>query len=192
MSVLLSTAYLDEAERCDEVVLLHEGRVLHAGPPSSLTATMQGRAFAVTAGRSSKRELLAGVAALPGVIDSVIQSDHVRVVTAQAQVPDLDALRASWPAIRIEPLPPRFEDGFIARLRETGRSAHERTEHPATPEVGSSRKRISGSWSRAAPSANRCLKPRGSSLLLRSACEPRPKASSAHSMRAVRRAPLRP
>ena len=35
MSVLLSTAYLDEAERCDEVILLHEGEVLGQGPPRS-------------------------------------------------------------------------------------------------------------------------------------------------------------
>jgi ABC-type multidrug transport system ATPase subunit len=33
MSVLLSTAYLDEAERCAEVVLLHEGKVLDQGSP---------------------------------------------------------------------------------------------------------------------------------------------------------------
>ena len=33
MTVLLSTAYLDEAERCDEVILMHEGEVLGQGPP---------------------------------------------------------------------------------------------------------------------------------------------------------------
>src|SRR5512135_927446 len=43
MSVLLSTAYLDEAERCAEVILLHEGRVLDQGPPGAMTARMAGR-----------------------------------------------------------------------------------------------------------------------------------------------------
>ena len=36
MSVLLSTAYLDEAERCDEVVLMHKGKVLGQAPPADL------------------------------------------------------------------------------------------------------------------------------------------------------------
>ncbi len=46
-SVLLSTAYLDEAERCDEVVLLHEGRLLAQGKPAELRETMRGRTYDV-------------------------------------------------------------------------------------------------------------------------------------------------
>jgi ABC-2 type transport system ATP-binding protein len=118
MSVLLSTAYLDEAERCDEVVLLHDGSVLAAGEPARLTERMHGRAFAVTA-PVSKRDVLARVSALPGVIDGVIQADHVRVVTERAQTPDIGALLRVFPAARIAPVPPRFEDGFVALLRET-------------------------------------------------------------------------
>ena len=45
MSVLLSTAYLDEAERCDEVVLLHKGTVLGQGTPASFSDPMQGRTW---------------------------------------------------------------------------------------------------------------------------------------------------
>ena len=41
-SVLLTTAYLDEAERCDDVVLLHEGRLLDQGAPAVLRETMRG------------------------------------------------------------------------------------------------------------------------------------------------------
>ena len=42
MSVLLSTAYLDEAERCDEVVLLHEGEVLGQGRPPASAQPLRG------------------------------------------------------------------------------------------------------------------------------------------------------
>ncbi len=117
MSVLLSTAYLDEAERCDDVVLLHDGSVLAAGEPAALTARMQGRAYALTAPGANKRDVLARASALPGVIDGVIQADHVRLVTEQAQAPDIGALLAAFPGARIEPVPPRFEDGFVALLR---------------------------------------------------------------------------
>ena len=42
VTVLFSTAYLDEAERCDTVLLLHEGRLLGSGPPAGFTAEMDG------------------------------------------------------------------------------------------------------------------------------------------------------
>ncbi len=117
MSVLLSTAYLDEAERCDEVTLLHEGRVLDAGAPAALTARLQGRAFALTAPGASKRDVLAHASALPGVIDSVVQAEHVRLVTEEPRAPDIAALLPALPAARIEAVAPRFEDGFVALLR---------------------------------------------------------------------------
>jgi ABC-2 type transport system ATP-binding protein len=45
IGVLWSTAYLDEAERCGEVYLLNEGKMLFSGPPGDLTDRMQGRSF---------------------------------------------------------------------------------------------------------------------------------------------------
>ena len=47
MSVLLSTAYLDEAERCDEVVILYEGRVLGQGTPADFITRQTGRTYTV-------------------------------------------------------------------------------------------------------------------------------------------------
>jgi ABC-2 type transport system ATP-binding protein len=45
VSILLTTPYLDEAERCDRVVLLHQGRLLDWSTPAGLIATLQGRVF---------------------------------------------------------------------------------------------------------------------------------------------------
>ena len=47
LTILMATPYLDEAERCGRVVLLHEGRVLAIGPPGSLQRTLSGRLFEV-------------------------------------------------------------------------------------------------------------------------------------------------
>ena len=41
-AVVAATSYLDEAERAESVLLLHDGRVLAAGPPASITATVPG------------------------------------------------------------------------------------------------------------------------------------------------------
>src|SRR5262249_14525291 len=45
LTVVWSTAYLDEAELCDEVLLLNEGRLLFAGKPSALTVRVKDRCF---------------------------------------------------------------------------------------------------------------------------------------------------
>jgi ABC-2 type transport system ATP-binding protein len=116
MTVLFSTAYLDEAERCDGVLLIHEGRLLGSGPPSDFTAEVAGRSFFATA-NIGRRRLQARLAQTPGIIDAVIQGGRVRVVTAAAVAPDSGPLEQDLPGLAFVPTAPRFEDSFIARLR---------------------------------------------------------------------------
>ena len=116
-TVLFSTAYLDEAERCDAVLLMHEGRLLGSGPPGAFTAEMTGRSFFADAGLG-RRRLQARLAEAPGVIDAVIQGSRVRVVTAAAAPPDPAALVDDAPDLALTPTAPRFEDSFVARLRQ--------------------------------------------------------------------------
>ncbi len=114
-TVLLSTAYLDEAERCQEVILMHQGKVLEAGPPGEFTATMAGRSFLVTSPQLSKRQLQRELAAAPPVLDALIQGEGVRVVTRQKGEPDLTGLE-DGAGLKVEPVPPRFEDSFVDML----------------------------------------------------------------------------
>jgi ABC-2 type transport system ATP-binding protein len=123
VSVLLSTAYLDEAERCDEVVLLHDGQVLGQAAPGEFSAGMNGRTYSVAAPGMSKRALQARLLRLPEAVDAVIQGDRVRLVTQTAQGPDLAALLPDVGGVVAEPVPPRFEDGFVALLRARGSQA---------------------------------------------------------------------
>jgi ABC-2 type transport system ATP-binding protein len=113
-TVLFSTAYLDEAERCDHVWLLHEGRLLGSGPPKEFSAEMAGRSFYV-ASSAGRRALQARLAGAPGVIDSVIQGGRVRVVTTEARPPDTAGL-ADLPDLIVTAASARFEDSFVARL----------------------------------------------------------------------------
>jgi ABC-2 type transport system ATP-binding protein len=130
-TVLFSTAYLDEAERCDAVLLLHEGRLLGSGPPGMFTAEMAGRSF-FAAARLGRRPLQARLARTPGVIDAVIQGSRVRVVTASAEPPAPGALLTEVPDFTLTPTPPRFEDSFVARLR-IGRADHRPAADAASP-----------------------------------------------------------
>jgi ABC-type multidrug transport system ATPase subunit len=45
MTVLVSTPYMDEAERCSRVGLLHAGRLLLEGPPLELLARTGAQTF---------------------------------------------------------------------------------------------------------------------------------------------------
>ena len=116
MTVLFSTAYLDEAERCGSVLLLHEGRLLGSGSPGAFTAEMEGRSFIASASLA-RRRLQARLAAVPGIIDAEIQGSRVRVVTAEAVPLVAAGLIAEAPDLVLTPTPPRFEDSFVARLR---------------------------------------------------------------------------
>lgn len=73
MSVLLSTAYLEEAQRCDEVILLHEGRVLGQGAPEDFSRRMADHGYAVTAQGVKKRVLQERLSDASRVVDAVIQ-----------------------------------------------------------------------------------------------------------------------
>jgi len=67
----------------------------------------------------------------------VIQADHVRLVTEQPQQPEIGTLLAASSSARIEPIAPRFEDGFVALLRKTrGRPAQAAVQPPAPPQRG--------------------------------------------------------
>jgi ABC-2 type transport system ATP-binding protein len=115
-TVLLSTAYLDEAERCSEVILIHAGKVLGQGPPADFTRRIQGRAFRVSAPGVTKRALQRRLERAPGVLDVVIQGAHVRVVTEQTADADVLSDDAPFAGCTVTPAAPRFEDAFIAML----------------------------------------------------------------------------
>jgi ABC-2 type transport system ATP-binding protein len=119
MSVLLSTAYLDEAERCDEVVLLHKGKMLGQGSPAEFSGPMRGRTWRVSADATGKRRLQQRLDRLPGVIDALIDGESVRVVTAQPAAQAPAELETAGQGAAVEAVAPRFEDAFIARLKAT-------------------------------------------------------------------------
>jgi ABC-2 type transport system ATP-binding protein len=115
IGVVWSTAYLDEAERCAEVVLLNEGRVLYCGPPRELTDRVAGRCFLLSGAGAQRRRVLARALHRPEVIDGVIQGSSVRLVVRPDHAPptagDLDV-----PDAEVRPAAPRFEDAFVDLL----------------------------------------------------------------------------
>ncbi len=116
MAVVWSTAYLDEAERCDSVLLLNEGQLAFAGPPAELTRRLEGRSFRLEEVGAHRRAVLAEALDLASIGDGVIQGAGVRVMLrAQAGTEQIRAL-ADRTHVRLAAVPPRFEDAFIDLL----------------------------------------------------------------------------
>lgn len=117
MSVLLSTAYLDEAERCAEVILLHQGEVVGHDRPAAFSEPLRGRSFRVRQPDILPRRLQARLAKLPDVFDATVQGQAVRLVMQHAEPPILDGEELA--GAHCEAVSPRFEDGFIDLLRDS-------------------------------------------------------------------------
>ncbi len=119
LTVLLSTSYLDEAERCGRVVVLHQGKVLAQGRPADVGELAAGRTFMAEPPAGQKASgLQARLLDDPSVVDAVPEGGRVRLVRA-AQTGDQPGGNGSLHGMAITAVAPRFEDGFMALLRGT-------------------------------------------------------------------------
>ena len=113
MTVLWSTAYLDEAEHCDKVILLNESKKLFEGAPHELTRKLDRRVWLLSGATGTRRQALHRVLRDSDVRDGVIQGESIRFVTApdvtQEKVQSLSGALGGIAA----PAVPRFEDAFI-------------------------------------------------------------------------------
>jgi ABC-2 type transport system ATP-binding protein len=116
MAVVWSTAYLDEAELCAEVLLMNDGRLILCGKPRDITDRIHGRSLQIRRLAGNRRQLLARALRQPAVMDGVIQGRTVRLVLREgAPRPNLNELDAGDEA-ELVPVTPRFEDAFIEAL----------------------------------------------------------------------------
>jgi ABC-2 type transport system ATP-binding protein len=119
LTVLLTTSYMGEAERCAHVVILHEGRVLAAGPPAEVSRLAAGRTFlAQPLPGQPARRLQASLLDDPGVVDAVPEGGRVRLVLV-SQPGEQPFQDAALRGVTVTPGPARFEDGFMILLRRT-------------------------------------------------------------------------
>lgn len=116
IAILMSTAYLDEAERCHRVALLHQGRILYCETPANLKQQLRGAVLSVVS--SNPRRVRAALDGAEGVLNALLVGDGVHLVVDQAasRIPELRSkLRAAGISFdRLEEVPPTIEDLFVA------------------------------------------------------------------------------
>jgi drug efflux transport system ATP-binding protein len=119
VTAIVSTAYMDEAERFDRVVLLNQGSVLAIDTPERLQQGLPGTVLAIeTDAPRAARDALADN---PRARRAVIFGDAVHVTVEQARDADdiRRALQSAGVAVRrMTPVEASFEDVFIARLAD--------------------------------------------------------------------------
>ncbi|WP_417614129.1 ATP-binding cassette domain-containing protein [Parasphingorhabdus sp.] len=116
IGVLWSTAYLDEAEKCDCVYLLNDGELLFDGPPDNLTDKIEDRVIKVTGFDGNRRHVLTRALDRGDIIDGTLQGRSIRLlIKSGSDKPDAHALNEGGKTI-VADVRPRFEDGFIEIL----------------------------------------------------------------------------
>ncbi len=116
VTLFVSTAYLDEAERCHRIALLHEGRLLGIGTPGELKAMMPGALLEVRTAAPRRtaallREKLAG-----GMVG--LFGDRVHVATRDAAATEVRVREliaaAGFELLSLRPIEPSLEDLFVS------------------------------------------------------------------------------
>jgi ABC-2 type transport system ATP-binding protein len=109
ITTIVSTSYLDEAERCDRLVLLHEGRALALDAPARLQQRLDGRLVVVRA--SDPRSARDRLRAHPAVRRASLFGEQLHVVLAAGT--DAAALRRVEGVSDVVAGEPSLEDVFI-------------------------------------------------------------------------------
>jgi drug efflux transport system ATP-binding protein len=121
ITIVMATPYLDEAERCTRVALLHEGRLLALDRPDALRATLPGALFEVIV--SDHRRAPDVLKRIPGVTDVQMFGERAHVLMDRGDAAAADLLasalaQAGLTIAGVRPLAASLEDVFIARLHQ--------------------------------------------------------------------------
>lgn len=117
LSVLVSTSYMDEAERCAEVFLLHQGQLMAKGDPASIREHADNLCFIATPPQDEPARTLQArlLDDHQNIVDAVPQSGEVRFIRQpDADQGKLDQLLDGAPVRQVDA---RLEDGFMFLLR---------------------------------------------------------------------------
>lgn len=120
VTIVMSTAYMDEAQRCGRLALLHEGQVRECATPAALKRALSGALLAIAG--SDPRAIRAALTSAPGVLGILLMGDrvHVHVDDRALRMAELEA-RLNAGAVAhapIETVEASIEDVFVALVGE--------------------------------------------------------------------------
>jgi ABC-2 type transport system ATP-binding protein len=123
--VLVTTHYLDEAERCHRVALIHAGKLAAIGSPAEVKDTFAGRAI-VEVRAADPVALMRALDSFPSVEKTSLFGTAVHAVLREGQ-PDGEALAAELAKANVQVtgltrVPPSLEDVFLDVVDKAGQA----------------------------------------------------------------------
>jgi ABC-2 type transport system ATP-binding protein len=122
VTILTTTAYLDEAERCHRVALMHEGRLLLCDTPAELKRKLPGAVVEIRA--AEPRRIQEGLKGAEGVRTMLLVGDRVHAIVddAERRIPALKGQLTvrGLEFDAIEQCQPSIEDVFVATVEAAG------------------------------------------------------------------------
>jgi ABC-2 type transport system ATP-binding protein len=122
VTILVSTPYMDEAERCNRVGFLTSGRILTAGTPQELREAYPHELLELRVESDTTAQVRNYAREAPGVFDVQVFGETLHLIVEEAQS-SLSPVRkyleaAGLATVEIRPIPPTMEDVFMALLRQ--------------------------------------------------------------------------
>ena len=114
-TVLWSTAYLDEAENLDHIILLNNGKVTFEGSPKEAKKRVNGRVYLFTNITEKRRYFSSELMKKEGVIDSVIQGKNVKILIKDRDINEIykDIKKEFKETKKPKAVTPIFEDACV-------------------------------------------------------------------------------
>lgn len=126
ITILVTTHYMDEAEYCNQVGILNDGRLLAMDTPARLKESLPGRMWDIFLGRSEQDQVdqllpvLDLLNSSPGVLRASLAGDQLRaLVELQVGQTDLTSILATAgvTSVQVEPAQPLMEDVFMSLVK---------------------------------------------------------------------------
>jgi ABC-2 type transport system ATP-binding protein len=119
-TILVSTPYMDEADRCSRVGLMYGGKLIECDSPQNIRKRLEGDVIEIQP--EDWQAVLEAVGKLPGIqeVQTYGESLHLLVDSGEQRLPEIESAlkkgRIGYRSIRISPA--RMEEAFISLIRK--------------------------------------------------------------------------
>ena len=111
-AILWSSAYMDEVESFERILLLNEGEAVFRGPPAELVSRVEERVFLLDCQPEHRRDTVDSLQDNPAILDVSIQGPAIRLLLSDREPATIAGIRNGQSGSLV-PARPRLEDGFF-------------------------------------------------------------------------------
>src|SRR5215831_6525745 len=131
LTILVATPYLDEAERCHRIALMHDGRIQMSGTPGEIRASVGAKRLELRTAKLGEAERILSAASGrdKDILDVQRFGDRLDLLAPSPETAEHDVREqmaaASLPITELRVTEPTLENAFVAILRSLGQEMHD-------------------------------------------------------------------